>query len=227
MTRAFTIPLLLSAALLGACRGEYALDPGQDLPADQLDDTGPGGTDTDDTDPDDSGESAPTWWALSGQLDIIDGQVSKAGSELVLSIVGDDLIEDPALCESAPEILSAMPAVADDDLEIWGWWTVTFADEGFPDCAPQSFVSTHQTLTVGIGQLDPLLNPALDADGLDYTVAAQTVYGLYVQEHADGPVFIFGISGTQQNFSGDAGTVTAGPLPDGQYTLKTLHLLPL
>ena len=48
----------------------------------------------------------------------------------------------------------------------------------------------------------------------------------YLRVRFDEPLYIFGVAGTDEQFSGDD-SVNGLDLPDGQYRLQTLYLLPL
>jgi hypothetical protein len=65
----------------------------------------------------------------------------------------------------------------------------------------------------------------MDVNGLD--TDASTLYGLYIQYGAeDAPIWVFGVAGTAENFSGIDEPAAAAPLPDGSYDIETLYLLP-
>lgn len=103
-----------------------------------------------------------------------------------------------------------------------GWWRLEL-DAGVPDAPCPAWAA--RTLWVGLGPYDPRLNPALDAVGMLGT----ELFGLYLQEDADGPVYVVGVGGTTEMFVGGYGPDPEAPppLPDGLYTAESLLLMSL
>ena len=111
----------------------------------------------------------------------------------------------------------ALAEYSPEDVTLYGWWQVELG-EGAPGC-----VWRHNPLvTLALGDVDPGLQPAIVANEL----TDATPYGLYAQLTEADPVYVFGVAGTPDHLSGAVAPVTDGPVADGDYVLRTLHLLP-
>jgi hypothetical protein len=97
----------------------------------------------------------------------------------------------------------------------FGWWSLTLDDSSCGTFGPD-------TMELGIGTWDPQLAPAAEAEGLD----GNGLYTAYLR-HQSGPVFAFGVAGTAELFNQVDVPKTEGPLPDGAYQVRALHLLPM
>lgn len=200
--------------------------------------TGGEATDTDTASPqvpgDEDGAPGAPWFALSGTLLLTGGQPNAAASTFDF-----EFRDDPALaaatpdsddtdttgapstlpCIAHPRVLSLNATPVPEGEALLGWWAVTLQDRPDEPCD----VPVPSPMRIGIAALDPALYPAMDAQGFD--TVDSTLYGLVIQ-YQNHPIWSFGIAGTSANINGDAAPVTEAPLPDGEYLLRTLHLLP-
>ncbi len=221
------LPLLIS---LTAC-SDFALDGGG-LP--------PGPEDDETTDPDNSGPDAedpsvevePAWVALGGTMRVTSGIPVVETSELWIEYRDttnspydaealSDETSPPLPCVARLPVLSFVELAPPSAAVSLAWWALTLDEPDANSCpwAPPG------DLHLGVGVLDPALAPALALAELGD--AASPLYGLYVRVDGDAnPVWVFGVVGTSAQYDGTATPAEAPPLPDGLYTLTTLHLLP-
>lgn len=182
-----------------------------------------GGDDTALEDPDGDGDETPEpeWFAVGGTLvltgDAADAEASELDVQLHLT-PGDAEQGEAQEPICASPTVEAIEAAEPPEAAVLAWWTVALA----PDSACAWSVGT---LELGIGRLDPQLHPAMAAAGLE--TEGSTLYGLYARHGETSPVWVFGVAGTEANLDGSSAPVSEPPLPDGTYTLRTLHLLPL
>ena len=188
-------------------------------------DNGPHNTDEDvsgmlDTSTPFTEDGHPTHYAIDGTVQTLTNEVDLVGSTLSLAFSNADgppEIENP-LCVAEHAVTDALSVPMDPEIDLYGWWQITMDESA--DCTefggPSSFA-------LGIGAYDPLLDPAAASAG----IVGNSVYGMYVQVHPDSPILVLGVAGTADNLAGQVAPITAGPLPDGSYTLQSLYLLPL
>lgn len=198
-----------------------------------------------DADPDDSDADVrdmvePAFWSLDGQLTVVDGQIAIDESLLVTAFQdGSGALyqdEDGSSSSCELQVVEAVqgPAFDEDTDALIGWWQLTVEPaEGVEvPCTrappiPELVGDTEGVqLLVGIGPLDPRLEPTVEASGLSPDLP---LYGLYVlHPSASGDVlYVMGLAGTEDQFSGDGAVVDEAPAPDGAYTLQTLLLMPI
>jgi hypothetical protein len=173
--------------------------------------------------PEDSDSSmdleSPTWSSLAGNLTIASEAVDLAESGLIWRYFDSDLGE---IC--AIEIpLQEAEVISPPDPAILAWWSLTEDPEVDATNCP---LARPAQLELGLGTIDPSLAPALDASDIDDTASP---YGLYARVgwsgiDEDTPLWIFGVAGTTEVYDGSVPAVTEGPLPDGTYELRALHL---
>ncbi len=204
-------PAVLFALALAGCAAGNALDaPGSGYAPYGGDSGVVTGTPTGTTSP----ANVPELFALAGALEVVGEQVDVYASAVTLDYrngAGD------TVCSGVRPILSATAEVNDDpDLPLYGWWTLSF------DASPCG-EEEPAALNVGIGAWDAQLDGPAAAQNLD----GSALYALYARRGATDPVWVFGATGTAEQFNGYAGPVTGPPLPDGRYELRTLYLLPL
>lgn len=195
-----------------------------------IDDTGPpteGDTDVDSDSDDDTASplSDVAWFTLQGYLQVTGGEAVAGGSRIEVQFhpseaeSNDGGIEP---CSVLPGILGLTTTTASDPtVTLYGWWAASLADPDDDACITQLPANLH----LGIGPVEPALFPAMEAQG--YDPQAGTLYGLYVQYGSapTPPIWVFGVTGTTDNFAGTA-PAAGPPLPNGDYTLVSLHLLP-
>src|SRR5690606_13267448 len=123
-------------------------------------------------------------------------------------------------CETRLRVLSFTELAPPTDDVSMAWWSVTLDEFGEASC----MWAPPQGLHLGVGVLDASLAPALDLAGLGGP--DEPLYGLYAQFGTTSPVWVFGVIGTSAQYAGTAVPPDSPPLPDGDYALTTLHLLP-
>lgn len=213
MTRLF--PLLLLA--LGACMAVNGVADTVPLDTDLQWDTGS----LEDTGDGLDSENDVVYWGLEGTMVVAEGSVQTQGSSMVLSFWTQDLDQ---VCMAQVQVLGITNTTPPRDVDLITWWHVEL---GTPvSCEPAW--SRYQQLNLGLGVLDPRLEPAMEAH--DLAPEATGLYGLYVQELVEHgpvePIYVFGVGGSQANYAGTEDPVEAAPLPEGSYTLQGLYLLP-
>jgi len=158
---------------------------------------------------------AGVYWSVTGTVNFVDGEVVDLVSSLTITVLDSARVELCGFTAGAPV---PAPDWTTDEVELIGWWQMELSS-GVAECRWQ----VPSLATVGLGPVDPGLQPALAASALSDV----DVYGLYVQTSDADPVYVFGVAGTTEHLSGAAQTVDLAPLPDGLYELRPLHLLPL
>jgi len=228
----FPRPLSLLApaavALVFGCSAPRNDDQARDTG--ETDDTATESGDDTGWDSDAPSMDSPAWFKLDGTLVIAEGEAVPGSSTLQVQFIADaeDTGQDTGTtgvsrsCTTTPALESLTEAVpSDTSLQLLGWWLVTLDQTEDATCP----WDLPQNLHLGVGALDTDLYPAMDVNGFD--TSASTLYGLYTQYGAaDAPIWIFGVAGTLENYTGTAEPADAAPLPDGSYDLETLHLLP-
>jgi hypothetical protein len=160
-------------------------------------------------------QTDPQFFSIDGLLAVRDGNVDAAISGLTFAYAVD---EDTILCTASYPIESSVPpAVTDPDVDVFGWWTLTLGAGS--DCQT---IEAPETLTLGIGPYDPLLDPAADRQGYD----PATIYGLYMTADEPFPVVVFGGAGTNEQLAGEVPLQETAPLEDNNYLIFGLHYLP-
>ncbi len=160
----------------------------------------------------------PTFWSIDGELAVLAGEIDAASSSAVVR-TWDDMSQ--AVCAYELTVESSTPAAFDDpDVVMFGWWTLNLSLGIADDARCPDWPATE--LTLGIGEYDARLDPALHAHGW----SSSSVYGLYLQQ-ADGPLYLVGVSGTTAQLDGDQPSEVLAPPGDGIYELHSVVLLDL
>lgn len=206
--------------------GAEAWDTGWWNGAPQAEDSGLGDT------AGDSLQVEPRWWAMSGSLTLNDGVVGKSDASLTLTFSGDDQGVVTPVCDAPATLLAVTPtSPTDPDVAFDQWWTIELTVPNTPGCVPASFAEDTAgtvSLGLGIGPVDPLLGPAMDAAGYPWDPWADALHGLYLQSSSSDPLYVFGVTGTTEQFASTTPTDSgSGTLEDGTYELQSLYLIPL
>ena len=183
---------------------EYALDDGSDAETSA------------DTAIDSTTSITPNYWTLAGTVTLVEGVVDPLGTQLFVSLWLDEA--EPFCTFDLPP--SLFDAKTDDATSaLFTWWEIELLDE-----STECYWPGPSQTQFGIGPMDPLLNPALAAEGL----TSETLYALYLRTGKTEPLYVYGAAGTPDQYSTKLGVdvVEEPPLPDGSYTLRALHLLP-
>jgi len=183
------------------------------------------GDDTEDTDSVTNYTSAvePSHYSIGGTFDVLAENVELGTTLLSFEYSNPDpLLEaDNPLCTTDLALDIAATETPDFEVELYGWWQITMVDS--QDCAAAQYPGPL-TFRLGIGPYDSQLDPAAESAGIE----TENVYGLYMQlDGQESPLLVFGVAGTDDNYAGIDPPVSAVPLPDGRYDLRTLYLLPL
>lgn len=158
------------------------------------------------------------WFSLDGQLAVRDGNVSLEASLFTLGFWGESNLAPSLYCSVASSVTATTAVSPTPDPALLGWWEVVLTDDGSCPSSPGPL-----SLSLGIGPYDALLDPAMDQEGLE----AGSWNGAYLALNDQDTVWVFGILGTADQATGVAPALRRSPVPDGDYLLTTLHLLPL
>ncbi|MFT4623526.1 MAG: hypothetical protein ACI8PZ_002182, partial [Myxococcota bacterium] len=156
-----------------------------------------------------TGETA-AWFAIEGTLELASGELTD-DNDATLNVrffEQDAPSLDLPLCEAVYTITGVAAPAPDPDVDMFGWWNISLADP--TDCTAQPL---QTTLALGIGAYDPLLDPAVGRLGID----PATLNGLYAQLTPGGPLYVFGLAGTTEQYEGSTDAVSESPPADGQY----------
>lgn len=158
--------------------------------------------------------NVPTHFELSGDVEVQNELIDPAASVIDIDYRNAD--GDSVCTDIARPITAATPVVNNDaDLPLYGWWSIDLEPSASCPYGPDN-------LLLGIGAWDPQLDAAAAAQNLVGT----DLYALYARLNISDPVWVFGASGTSEQFNGTTPPVTSAPLPDGTYQLRSLFLLP-
>jgi hypothetical protein len=214
--------------LLGAC-AEYSADEAPQAgsgdaasPADTSSDA----TETAPSSPD-SGALIPeaAYYALDLRFAIRGGTEEAGGTwqadAAALSVELWSEAPEPICRHSVPIVAATEEAPPETGPALLAWWRLDL-DPGLPVDGCPDFGA--RTWWIGVGPYDDRLDPMLAERGM----LAFDVYGLYLREEADGPLFIVGYAGTNEMVLGEQDlTVEEAPLPDGGYQGQSLVLMSL
>ncbi|MBX2796673.1 MAG: hypothetical protein KTR31_03355 [Myxococcales bacterium] len=213
--------LACSLVLVG-CSAEALLDAEAQAPSAPEDSTLGSGSPALDTTTVDSAlppsESTPSFWSVSGTLDVSKGQVQLDTSTLEVGLWNDSA---ELLCSLPLPLLGVGQPILPKTEALLFQWTGLDHDAGLPDKGIDCPMWPAGSLELGIGLYDAALDPAMDAAGQ----LGADVYGFYVRPTTADPVYLVGIARTAGLKEGTDSTVEAPPLPDGAYEVDTLVLL--
>ena len=224
------IPAIIGVGLLWAGCAEYSAsgDRSDEDPSGATStsaDTGDGGSPSS---TDSETYPTPAWWSVELAFEVLAGEiVGKAGPVVTVDLWTDGEPPEPLCRQTAPVVSAeaqlppALPQFEDGDVGLASWWRLDL-DAGPGDVGCPAFEA--RTVWFGLGPYDARLDPAAAAAGLLGT----PLYGLYLSEAMDGPVYVVGVAGTAEMYAGGyAPDPEATPVPDGLYTAESLILLAL
>lgn len=167
-------------------------------------------------------EGAADWYALDAQLEVVAGEIVLGGATALRATLHDALLSEVCTHDVPIESVRAVPPLDGEPADL-GWWELTLLD-GTPDATPCAEFSARE-LRLGVGPYDPRLDPALAAQQApgEPDPYGDALYGLYVQEYDDGPLWVLGVV-TMPGLR-PADLVSEPPLPDGTYEAHSLLLL--
>ncbi|MEZ4319461.1 MAG: hypothetical protein R3F61_18240 [Myxococcota bacterium] len=156
------------------------------------------------------------WMALSGTVDLADGQPVDGSVPTLQVLLSDSLGVLTEVPCGATLVGPAEPVVqVDDPIALYGNWRFT-VDPG--TCA-----GLPATLELGIGPLDTALWPYADQEG----ASRKHTRGLYTPNAGRTGLWVFGLAGTTAQIAGEGTPASLDPLPDGRYHLRSAYLLAL
>jgi len=212
--------LFLSLSTFGCSATEFGSD--ENSP----DDTGPKDQITEsDTDvlPTDS---PPQFWSISGSWNQEGGEIQTESISLELSFWARprDLVCTYAV---GVTVVSERYEVRPDSA-LYSWWSLSLknpVDDG--ECPWRLPISDGDdvVLALGFGAYDSRLDGALNASGVDPT--GSSTFGLFMSEpNTDNVLTIFGVAGTEAQYTSVEPVSEETPVADGTYLLTALYLLP-
>ena len=210
------LAIAVASIALSACAAEMSLEASGGAPTSSDSEA----TSSTPPPPYDSGglaEPTPVWWSLDGSLALVGQEIDPLASTLQIDLWSADLLLLCTLDVPIDGALSVTPPATEQALVTW--WSIDHLD-GTSSASCGEWPAG--TLSLGFGAYDPRLDPALDAQGL----LGQDVFGLYLQLSPEDPVYVVGVAGTTDLLDGLTSTTTV-PLPDDQYQLESLLVLPL
>jgi len=175
----------------------------------------------------DSGASelAVSWWTLSASLVVLaedPGEVDPALSVLEVRLFDEAGVEQ---CASTATLDVARTARSLPDPAVYGWWELTpGAWTGTCDAA-QLAEQADPGLELGVGVLDPEIKAQMGAAGLG-DAGVETLNGAYVSLDGGDTLWVYGVAGLPDAFSGAAGPATETPIPSGTWAIQSVYSLP-
>lgn len=200
------LPCPLFALLVGCYAGRE--------PAPEFYDTGPRTVDTTDTAappiPDDS------WLEVRGTFDLVDGRVAAGHLTAVVHARDANTGSLAPGCTTETDVTEP-PATTqpDDDVQLYGIWRVPVNAVGCP--------GIPVVLDLGLGPLPPTLFGAAE----QRDASTRHTRGLYTVDPAGPTLLALGLAGTAEQRAGSGAPASLSPLPDGEYLLEGIYLLPL
>lgn len=215
--------------IAAGCAADNAMfDSFQDAPTDTTSPVTDGTTETEvDSGSSDTAPEVPdaAYYSLALEFTLGDGTVDAAGLwqlETARLSIGLWSAERALLCTHEVPVLAVTAAPPPEiSAPLVGWWRIE-TDAGVPDTLCPAWPA--QAWQIGIGAYDPRLDPMLAERGM----LAFDVYGLYLQEAPEGPVYVIGFAATDEMLLGTLDlTVDVPPLADDGYQAESLILMSL
>lgn len=175
--------------------------------------------------PTDSAPPSAAWYGLDLSFTIAGSTPDVPGEwqpdTATLAIALRSTAEELVCTHEVPIAVVAEEEYPDTAAALVGWWRIG-TEDGVPDLPCPEWPARAWQL--GLGPYDTRLDPMMAARGS----LGFDVYGLYLQEEPDGPVYVVGFAGTNEMLLGEPDlTVEAEPLPDGDYRAESLVLMSL
>ncbi|GEM_PF-2459819 len=217
---------LSAAVLMSGCMNDSSLNVRADTAGAPA--SGDTGSETDATTADSATPPAdPEWYRLDATLTLEEGLL--LGSAVTLEFLDRDLhvLTD---CGETRETLGVVASVETPDPSIFHWWQIALGDSA---AACDGTDTLPSELFLGLGQLHPEVEAQLLSLGLDQV--AGSLYGAYVMldpdqaqlDAQDQLALAYGYAGTLEDLAGETTARSAAPLPDGDYAVSGVYLLPL
>lgn len=191
-------------------------------------DTGfPGGMDTGPAMVDTGGSASPTWWKLSADLDVENGEVVAATSSLELVRVDETGQPTTPDCRATAVPQSVEPTSDLPDSVLVSWWTVD-GGEWSEDCEQAAPDLPVAPFGLGVGAMHPDIRAVIDTldDPRPAEGAEDTLNAAYIQLVSEGPIYVFGVAGLPAAYAAQAGPASEAPLDDGTWWVRPLYALP-
>ena len=168
-------------------------------------------------------EEQPVYWMLSGTLQVSSGAVIADQSTLSATVVGT---ADTELCVDDVMVLQADTVDELPEPELEGWWGVTVLED--PESCLMSFdlFGEDDSFFLGVGPLHPEIRAVMASDPELLDVSEGTLHSVYASFQEDGPLWVFGVAGTDADFSGDVEATIPGEVSDGRWSFHALYGFP-
>jgi len=192
-------------------------------------DTGaPGDSDDNNETGNESTNSQPLYWSIEGQWQVLDGQVIPETSTLEVSF----WVSEVESCSYPVQIIDVADSLAQSpDENLIGWYTLQFEYPVFDESCDWTIKNADSdtdgqgALSMGMGPFDVRLEGALSAAGI--APDQSSTYGLYLADPQNpSSLLVFGVIGTEAQYSTVDAIDSTNPLPDDTYHLTALYLFP-
>ena len=172
-----------------------------------------------DSDTNDSSEppNVPTWWSLSGQLDLLKGTplAGSTFSVMVSNADGDPLCDVPLTIG----VLSATAVKPPHD-SILSWWELELLGESMV-CDIEVPLSSR--IQLGVGSMHPDLLAALSSsDSLEPSMPLNGAY--VILDESPESLFVFGVAGLPEQYTSKGTVAQEAPLTDGVWHIEPVYL---
>jgi hypothetical protein len=168
-------------------------------------------------------EEEPVHWTLSGTLQVASGVVIEDQSTLVATVVGT---ADTELCVDDVVILQSDALSEIPEPEMEGWWSITVVDDPESCLVGFDLFGTDDSFFLGIGPLHPEIRAVMASDPELVDVSVGTLHSVFASFQEDGPLWVFGVAGTDADFSGDVEATIPGEVSDGRWSFHALYGFP-
>lgn len=173
-----------------------------------------------------STDTPPNYWSISGSWVQNSSQIQTESVNLELSFWSDSR---DLLCafEVGATVVSDLYEVRPDPA-LYTWWNLGLkypVDNGSCPWRIPDLDGDEVALKLGFGAYDNRLDGALTALGID--PLGSSTFGLFMNSPTtDNALTIFGVAGTEAQYTNEEPISEERPVTDGTYILTALYLLP-
>ena len=187
------------------------------------DDGGPSGPDTDEPPNGDLG--LPVAWELSGVLHVMQtGVLSQDDNALAVRLLDG---QRNVLCEADLIIDAVATHQAEQfpDEALLSWWGIYSSLPTEPRCFVDEYpFPVPNGMMLGIGLMDPNIRAAAGSD--PELTELDSLNAAYVSLDMGETVWVFGVVGTAEAYSGEDGALSELPVPAGDWMVEPLYPFP-
>lgn len=173
-----------------------------------------------------STDAPPAYWSISGSWNQDSGQIQTESVSLELSFWSDSRELLCAFTVGAT-VVSDLYEVRPDPA-LYSWWNLGLkypVDNGSCPWRIPDLDGDEVALKLGFGAYDNRLDGALTASGID--PLGSSTFGLFMNPTpTDNALTIFGVAGTEAQYTNEEPISEEHPVKDGTYILTALYLLP-